>query len=159
MEHSSRAGFTLIELVVVMGLMILIGAFVVVSLATRKTNTDLMNTTTQIQTLLRQAQSDSMAEKNGVAWGVHFENSTSTTPFYAIFYTSYATATTAAHYPLLSSVSYNTTTLASGAKLDVIFSLLTGSASASTSVGLFMPDQSAAFSSTISIASSGAVSY
>lgn len=155
----SRSGFTLIELLVTLAIFIILGGVVLVNFAGRRTDTDLVDTTEQIGATLREAQSDAMAQKNGVAWGVHFSNSTATAPFYVLFSTSYSSATTAGYYPLPTSVAYNTSTLASGATLDVIFSEVTGGASVSTSIGLYMPKENVAYSSTISVASSGAVSY
>lgn len=154
-----KRGFTLIELLVVSLLMVIIGGIVVVNLAGRRVDTDVVVTTQQIATLLREAQSDSMTQKNEASWGVHFSNSTSTQPFYALFSGSYATGTVAGQYPLPSTVAYRTSTLPAGATLDITFSQVSGAASASTSIGLYMPKENAAFSSTISIASTGAVSY
>jgi hypothetical protein len=91
---------------------------------------------------------------------VHFSNPSGTTSFYALFQTSYSTATVVGGlYRLPPTVAFTTSTIASGATLDVIFSSLTGISSVSTSIGLYMPKQNTAFSSTISIASSGTVTY
>jgi len=155
-----KKGFTLVELVLVFGIMLAISVVVFATLAGRKTTTDLTATTQQVGALLRQAQSDAMAQEGDVPIGVHFANATNTLPFYALFTTSYSTATIiGSPYLLPSTVAYQTTTLASGATLDVIFSPISGFSSVSTSIGLYMPKQNVAFSSTISIASSGNVSY
>jgi len=160
-----RKGFTLVELLVVFGIMIAISAIVFANLAGKRSNTDLTATTQQVATLLRQAQSDAVAQENGaaqgssVSWGVHFSNTTTTQPFYALFTGSYGATTTVGYYLLPPTVAYRTSTLAAGATLDVIFSPITGAASVSTSIGFYMPEENAAFSSTISVASSGAVSY
>jgi hypothetical protein len=90
---------------------------------------------------------------------VHFANTTATPPFYALFNGSYTASTTTGYYALPSTVAYQTSTLAAGATLDVIFSPITGASSVSTSIGFYMPKENTAFSSTISIASSGAISY
>lgn len=160
-----RKGFTLIELMVVFGIMIALGAIVFANLAGRRTDADLTATTQEVATLLRQAQSDAVAQQNGavsgnsVSWGVHFSNATATAPFYALFNGSYSATTTVGYYALPSTVAYQTSTLAAGASLDVIFSPITGAASTSTSIGFYMPKENTAFSSTISIMSSGEVSY
>jgi type II secretory pathway pseudopilin PulG len=155
-----KKGFTLLELVIVFGILLAISAVTFVSLATRKINTDLTSTTQQIATLLRQAQSDAMNQEGDVPWGVHFSNTTATPPFYALFTTSYSTTTIVGNpYQLPTTVAYQTSTLGVGSTTDVIFSPISGFASASTSIGLYLPKESAAFSSTISIASSGSVSY
>ena len=155
-----RKGFTLIELVLVFGIMLAIGLVTFATLAGRKTSTDLTATTQQVATLLRQAQSDAMEQENNVSWGVHFSNTTNPAPFYALFTTSYSTATVVGNlYQLPSTVAYQTSTLGVGSTTDIIFSQISGLSSISTTIGFYMPKQSTAFSSTISIASSGAVSY
>jgi type II secretory pathway pseudopilin PulG len=161
-----RKGFTLVELLVVFGVMIALGAVVFATLASRRTNADLTATTEQIATLLRQAQSDAIAQQNGavqgvsVSWGVHFSNSTSVVPFYALFTgAAYSATGTVGYYPLPLTVAYQTSTLATGATLDIVFAPIAGTASASTSIKLYMPKQSTIFSSTISVASSGEISY
>jgi type II secretory pathway pseudopilin PulG len=154
-----KKGFTLVELLVIVAIVVIIGGVVLVNLSGRRVDTDVITATQQIATLLRQAQSDSMAGEGGAVWGVHFANSTGTPPFYALFRGSYATGTVTGRYLLPLSVAYRTSTLASGATLDVIFSQASGAASASTSIGLYMPKENTAFSSTISVASTGAVSY
>ena len=148
------------EIVVVLALVIAVGAVVFANLAGRKSTTDLAAATQQIGVLLRQAQSDAVEQEADVAWGVHFANPSGTPPFYALFTTSYSTATVVGSpYLLPTTVAYTTSTLAAGAALDVIFSPLSGVSSVSASIGLYMPKQNAAFSSTISIASSGEISY
>lgn len=153
----SASGFTLIEIIVTLGIFILLGGIVLVNIAGRNTQTNILSAQEQIGATLREAQADSVQQKNGDSWGVHFENSTSVAPFYALFYTSYSTSTVVGgNTPLPTSVSYNTSTLASGATLNVVFSQVSG-ATTSTVIGLYMPQQS--YSSVITITSSGLVSY
>ncbi len=159
-----RKGFTLIELLVVFGIMIAVGAVVFANLAGRRSISDLTATTQEVATILRQAQSDAAFQENNiqandVAWGVHFANATATVPFYALFTGSYAASTTVGYYVLPPTVAYETSTLAAGATLDIIFSPITGASSVSTSIGFYMPKENSAFSSTISIAPSGAITY
>ena len=161
-----RKGFTLIELVVVFAIMIAMGAVVFANLAGRRSDTDLVSTTKQMGGLLREAQIDAATQKSGVvqgvsvAWGVHFANTTATPSFYALFNgANYSSGTMVGYYALPLTVAYTTSTLAAGATVDIIFSPITGFPSASTSIGLYMPKGNTAFSSTIFVASSGAVSY
>lgn len=155
-----KKGFTLLELIIVLALIVIISAAVLANLGGQKNDSDLTATTQQIGTLLRQAQNDAMAQESDTAWGVHFANPTGTAPSYTLFETSYAPSTIVdGPYFLPPTVAFVTSTIASGATLDVIFSSITGTASVSTTIGLYMPDENTALSSTISIASSGSVSY
>ncbi len=155
-----RAGFTLIEIVITIALLAaLIVLLNTANLFGGRNEADFNSATKNIAALLREAQSDSMAQEQSVSWGVHLENATATTPFYALFASStYATSAIMGYYPLPSSVAYATATLASGAAIDITFSQITGTASVSTSIGLYSRG-TASLSSTISVASSGAVSY
>jgi prepilin-type N-terminal cleavage/methylation domain-containing protein len=160
-NRSHRAAFTLIEMIVVIGIVAAIVMVTVPNLLGKRNTGDLKNTATQIAALLRQAQNDSMAQKNGLSWGVHFQNTTATAPFYAFFSSSssaYNASGIAGYYRLPNTVSYLTSTLSSGSSLDVVFSQILGSASASTSIGLYLISSSSQ-QSIISVASSGAVNY
>ena len=159
-----RKGFTLLELLLTIAIIAIVSVLIFATLAGRRKNADLIATTQEAGAILRQAQSDAMAQENNAqandaAWGVHFANATATRPFYALFSGSYAVSTTVGYYALPLAVAYITSTLPAGATLDIIFSPVTGIASTSTNIGFYMPGQSAAFSSTISVASSGAVRY
>ena len=154
-----KRGFTLIELIVVMGILIAVAAVTVLNLSGRRSGTVLTTTTQQIVTLLRQAQSDSLAQEGDAVWGVHFANPAGSTPFYALFSGSYGSGTAGGYYSLPSTVTYGTSTVPSGGTLDITFSPISGAASASTSIRLYMANNTANLSSTISVASTGAVSY
>lgn len=152
-----RKGFTLIEIIVVMFIMIVAGIVAVTSLSTRRRAADLTTAAQELGSVLREAQSRSMAESQGDAWGVHLANTTGTAPFYALFSTAYSSATVIAYYRLPSTVQYTTSTLASGSSTDIIFSAITGAASASTTIGLNLI--STGNNAAVSVASSGAISY
>jgi hypothetical protein len=128
----------------------------------RRSTADLTSTTSQIGAILREAESRSMAQTQGAAWGVHFGNPTNTAPFYALFYTAYSSSTTAAYYRLPTTVGYVASSVPQGGSLDVLFSQITGSASVSTTINIYIlnPQKNLlSTSSLISVASSGAISY
>ncbi len=152
-----KRGFTLVELLIVIAISVIVGVVAILNISQRRADIDLTTAAQQIATTLRQAQSDSMAQEDGLSWGVHFANTTSPAPFYALFKGSYATGTVS-QYSLPPTVAYQTSMLAPGATLDVTFSQISGAA-VSTSIGLYMPNENSAFSSTIYVASTGAVSY
>ena len=122
------------ELLIVLGFVVILSIVVLPSLYGRRSRIDLDNTTRQIVALLREAQSRSMAQASSTSWGVRFENSTTTTPFYALFATSYATGTRIGYYRLPPSIRYATSSVAEGGFLDITFAQITGLPSTSTSI-------------------------
>ena len=152
-----NSGATIAELVLVIAMVAIIGVITITTLVGRKSKVELETTTKQIVALLRDAQSRARAQASGVAWGVHFENSTSTAPFYALFRSSYLVANRVGYYRLPTTVGYATSSLAQGASRDVVFSQLNGTASPA-SIQIYLINSPTQFS-TIQIGSSGAVSY
>jgi prepilin-type N-terminal cleavage/methylation domain-containing protein len=150
-------GFTLIELLVVIAMIALITAVALPNLYNRKNVNDLKNVVAQIGTLLRQAQTDSMLQENGAAWGVRFQNATNTFSFFALFTNSYSTTTRSSYFSLPNDVGYVTSTLPSGSFYDVLFSPIIGTTT-STNISLYLKNQPSQVM-TISIASTGAVSF
>jgi prepilin-type N-terminal cleavage/methylation domain-containing protein len=157
-----KKGFTLIELIVVVAIIVIVSAIGLVSLLGKRSSTDLTSTTAEAVAMLREAESRSMAQAQGVSWGVRFGNPTSTAPFYAIFFSAYSSTTTVGYYRLPSTIGYTASSVPLGTSLDVTFSQITGLASASTTVkfSILNPSKSLSVtSSTISITSSGVISY
>lgn len=152
-----RKGFTILELIATIAIIVILGLVAVFNLQGGKNSTDLTDTTKQIGSLLREAQSDSVSQEMGATWGVYFSNVTSTAPFFAMFTTSFSTSTQVNYTRLPSTVGYSATFLASGATTSITFSEITGAASASTTIGLYSVKQTS-LTSVITVASSGAVS-
>lgn len=155
---NKKRGITLIEVVIFIGLAAAFGTIAVLNLLGRKNVSEFDATVKQVVALLREAQSRSVAQSDSVGWGVHFENSTATAPFYALFRSSYSVQNRVGYYRLPSTVGYATTSVALGASKDIIFTQITGAVNASTSVGLLLLNDPAV-SSTIYVASSGAVRF
>lgn len=154
----NRQGTTLIEIVLVVGLIAALGTVVLLNLVGRKGVSELDATAKQIAAILREAQSRSVSQSDGAGWGVHFENSTSTAPFYALFRSAYSAQNRRGYYRLPSTVAYATTSIVLGGVREISFTQITGTANASTSVQVFLLSDSAV-SSTIYVASSGAVRF
>ncbi len=153
-----KRGFTLIEMLVALAIMILLSIVALLNLAGRRDITNLNDATVQAASILRTAQSHAMSQYKGSAWGVHFMNATNTAPFYALFQNSYSTTTTAGYYRLPAGVGYVTSTLNIGSSTDIIFSQISGTASVSTTIGFYLLNQ-VSQSSTVSVASSGSIVY
>lgn len=129
-----RSGFTLIELVIVAGLIAIIAIVSVLSLGGRKRRADLDTTAQQMVTLIRSAQTRAVSRQSSTAWGVRFDNSTTTRPFYALYASStYATSTVVTFFTLPTSVEYAPSSLALGATRDVLFAVGTSETATSTS--------------------------
>lgn len=154
-----RAGFTLVELIVVIAVIAVLGIVSLVNLLGRRNTSDLTATAQRMAALLREAQSRSVAQYSSQSWGVHFENTSSPAPFYALFSgASYSTSSQESRYPLSASVAYTTSTVPQNASVNILFSQISGAQTGSSSVGIYLL-QSPSSSSTISVATSGAVSY
>lgn len=155
-----QRGFTIVETMVVLGIMVILSVIVVSTLLSRKSQYNLSSAVSQIAAMLRDAQSRSINQEKSTIWGVHFENSTSTAPFYVLFYTAYSSSTAVNRQILPSGVRYSTSTLASGASLDITFAQITGIPSTLTSITLQLTVGSAvtAFSS-VTVGSSGLVTF
>jgi len=157
-QFHARRGFTFMELAVTVAIIAILGTVTLVNLAGRRRRGELDGTAQRIASLLREAQTQSMNGSQNAAWGVHFDNNTTTGAFYSLYYSSYTTSTRMNFYPLPETVIYVTSSLAQGASSNVAFVLSSGRAVASTSIRLVGRVDRAA-SATISVASSGAVSY
>jgi prepilin-type N-terminal cleavage/methylation domain-containing protein len=126
------SGFTLIEILVTLAIFIVLGGIVLLNISGKRSTVDLTNTSEQIASTLREAQSDAMAQKNNASWGVRFSNTT--TSFYALFSGSYATGTIAGKYTLPNDVQFDPSSVTVGSFVDVTFAQVTGIPSASTSI-------------------------
>lgn len=152
-----RTGATIIEVVLVAFLVVIFASVTLVSILGRRGTSEFDNGTKQIAALLREAQSRSLSQSGGTNWGVYFDNSTSTTPYYALFSGSYSTSSRVGYYTLPSSLQYVTSSIAVGGTKAIVFDALTGRTNA-TSVAVQIIRNSRV-SSTISVATSGVVSY
>ncbi|MBI4084995.1 MAG: fibronectin type III domain-containing protein, partial [Candidatus Liptonbacteria bacterium] len=156
----NKRGFTIVEVTLVVVIVTIISSVGIVSLFNRRGETELAGAGQKITSLLHEARSRSVSQASSTSWGVHFENSTSTTPFYALFYSpTYSTSTTIGYYTLPQSLAYDSSTISVGSSTNITFSQLTGLASASTSIRIYLLKNGPFDSVTIGIASSGVVSY
>jgi type II secretory pathway pseudopilin PulG len=152
-----RKGISIIETLIVVALIAIFGMVSLTNLLGRRGTNEFNGTVKQMGALLREAQSRAMSQASGTTWGVHFSNATSGA-FFALFAgPSYSTSTQRGYYKMPQTMAYTTSTIASGATKTVTFTQITGF-TASTTIGLYSL-RTASLSSTISIASSGAVAY
>lgn len=153
-------GFTLIEMMTVLAVMIILSIVAVVNLAQRRSKSDLDNATRQIVATLREAESRSVSQQSSTIWGVRLSNTTATAAFYALFANSYAPSTTVGYYRLPPSVQYMTSSIAQGSSLDITFAQISGSPSTSTSITLKIAAGGPGLTtSTITVNASGLITY
>lgn len=136
MKLKTRKGFSIIEIVLVVAVSAILARLVFTSLFSRRSRTDLDNTTRQVAALLRDAQNRSVNQELGTIWGIRMANATNTAPFYALFKTSYSSQNTISYYRLPNDVRYATSSVSSGQTLDVTFSQIAGLPSTSTTIVL-----------------------
>lgn len=156
-KSKTKSGFSLIELLTVLGIIVFIASisFLTLSASRRKTNFEQVRV--RISTLLSDAQSRSVNQENGLAWGVHFDNSASGA-FYALFSGAYSSSAEKGHYVLPSDVRYSTSSISIGSSKNIMFKPVSGAASSSDSVAVELVTPPFT-SSTINVSPSGVISY
>ncbi len=128
--HRSLTGFTLIELMLVVGFLSVVAAMALFSFRNQSTGT-LESEASIIASRLALAQSYAIASVNGKQWGIHFNNVNNTSPFYALFNGSTYTSASSTYY-LPSIVNFQTP--ASTASTSIVFSKFTGKIDSASSI-------------------------
>ena len=146
-----RRGFSLIELIMVVAIVSLIAASAVLLLRNQLLG-NLESDTQIIVDRLQESQARAIAGVNGTAWGIHFDNAT-TTPYYAIFSGASFTAPSTTYY-LSGLVQFSQPK--SGSTSDIIFNKLTGTAATTGTIVLKLAT-SASSTKTISVSTQGQI--
>lgn len=159
LSHSRRKGFTLVELVVVGTFTVILGVVAVVSLFGWREQKELNATARQIATVLREAGSRAMVQSRGTVWGVHFDNTDPSQPYYALFFGStYDPSNRISYHRLPSSIRFDADTLGTGTDKDIIFNQITGKPSENFSVRISLGKEDEG-SSTIQVNDIGAITF
>ncbi len=156
-----RKAVTLIELLVVIGIAGFIMTFAFVNLAGKKNRQSLDSTAKNIEAFAHEAQSNAIAQASSSAWGIHFENSTSS--FFTLFAGAYSPTSTRNRASLPPGVRFATSSIPASSTLDVTFAQITGIPSTSTVVQLQLVNGTGASitviaTSTLTITSRGVIS-
>ena len=126
----AKKGFTLLETLIVVGVMAVIAA-AGLTLTSGLWRQNALDTTNQeITSLLNLARQKSIAQEGGYQWGVHFENPANDRGFYALYYNSYSSSTQSEIRHLSDPVIFITPTTSES--LDIVFNKLIGNISTST---------------------------
>jgi type II secretory pathway pseudopilin PulG len=84
-SRSARKAFTLAELLIVIGIIAALSVVSVGFYANQQKAKILENTAQEIANYLRFAQQKSVSQEQGLQWGIHFDNPTSGSDFYALY--------------------------------------------------------------------------
>lgn len=154
-----KKGYTLVETLVVVAIVVVLAIVSMASFVTRRNQSQLSSTAATMAGLLREAQSRSVSQASSTSWGVHFENSVGTSPFFSLFSSPYVSSSQVGHYPLPAGVGYVASSIGSGSSAEVTFAQISGAASGSSSIAIYLMQSSPLISSTITISPAGSVSY
>lgn len=116
-----RSGFTLLEIVLSVGILIFIGTFSFVSFRNSRSSEDLLTAGHNVLTVIRDAQSKTLAGQDNASWGVHVQTGQAVL-FRGI---SYASATSTAPYALPPSITIDHISFLGGGS-DIVFKRLLG---------------------------------
>ncbi|HCI05679.1 TPA: hypothetical protein DEX28_02945 [Patescibacteria group bacterium] len=130
--RKSSAGFTLIELMITLAIMVTLSSVSFFYYANSYRQNLLTTASSEIVFLTRLAQQESISQKENRSWGVRFDNSDSNVPFLAVFSGSYVQANVRERYYLPSQLGFQSP--AAGTSTEIIFSKLKGIPNASSTV-------------------------
>jgi len=151
-----QKGFTLIELVISIGLIAILATVSAVNFFNYKNAQSVDLTGKEIVSMLRNAQNNSFSQESGTRWGVYFQN-TASSSYFALFKGSvYSSASTTQQNPLPSNVQFLLP--ASGASSTVVFAPITGVPNASITIRVSLINN-INVSSTIIVNANGQISY
>lgn len=132
---NSSSGFTLIEILVVIAILVIVSAVGFFAFTSYKGSKNVELTMDELAAVIRDIQKRSITQQDGKQWGIRFSNSTSTTHAYEVFSgASYSTSTVERTYSLKRNVEF--TNPSDGSSIDAIFSAIGGELSGDTIISL-----------------------
>jgi prepilin-type N-terminal cleavage/methylation domain-containing protein len=151
--RKAKKGFTMLELLIVIAITAILSVGAVSLYANQQKAKILDNTAQEIANYLRYAQQKSVSQEQGLQWGVHFDNPSSGSDFYALYTgTTYSSPIETKYLP----TGIIFTTPATGNSINISFNKLTGT---STSQSLVIQSTSSNATKTISVSSQGLITY
>lgn len=151
-KKTQQSGFTLIEILIAVAIMVLLSALTIAAFSTLNKQVSLDTTSQNILSVLRRARSQTLASENESTYGVHFETSK-----YVLFKgTSYTNGAAYNKEFNLSETEIYAVTLAGGVS-DVVFDRIRGTTSQSGTVSTRLSLDTSK-TNTVSIDPSGQVS-
>lgn len=150
-----QKGLTLIELLIVIGILVLIGTVGIVSLSGYRSRQDLDLSARRIVNALRDAQQRAITQEAESQWGIRFQGVDSGKDLFHLFSGPSFTAATST-YDLPPTIEF--ADLGGNKTLDVVFSKLTGLPTSTAEVKIRLAGDTSV-TQTISVSSAGRVSY
>ncbi len=155
--HNSRSGFTLVELLISITIMVILAGVSFINVVNYKNRQEITSNVQEIVTVLRSAQDRSLSQEGGSRWGIHFENPAEAMDFYELFRgISYSSGIVVSRSVLSSDIQFDSP--AAGSSSTVIFSPITGLPDAVINIKISLMG-SPSVSSTITVSSNGKISY
>lgn len=149
----------MLEVLIAAALAIVLGVVGFIYLGGRRGTVEVQSSARQITAVLRDAQQRALSNASSTSWGVRFTNATATQPFYALFASStYSTSSVVEYHSLPLRIAYASSSLASGASRDIVFTQGTGETATSSTIVVQL-SSNASSSYTISVSSIGRVTY
>ena len=149
--------FTLVEVLVVVGILAIISTAGFVELSLFKSRHSFDLDFEAITEAIQTAQGKALQQEGGTAWGIRFNNSTTTAGTYQIFQgSSYSTSSVVDSEPLSSATVY--VNPPSGFYIDVVFSARTGIPTSGTATTIVIQRNGGSDIYTITISASGRIS-
>lgn len=116
----TTTGYSLIEVLTVLGFIVIMGLLLLPSLGSRRSGVELDLTTRGVASLLREAQSRAAIQASSSAWGVHIDNDANA-PFFALFADAYSTSTVTERKLLPKGIRFGTALLPIGSSTNILF--------------------------------------
>ena len=152
-----KAGFSLLELVIVITIIAILGSIGFVKLTDYFIRNNLEKDAQKIAFTLKNARDRSISQDRGLQWGVHFENPTSGQGFYELFAGTSYPGQTILRNNLNTGVEFLTP--ADGLSQNILFSKITGLALASTTIVIALSNDNSITKSIIISGANSEISY
>ena len=152
--RKAKKGFTMLELLIVIGITATLSVVGVGFYINQQKAKILENTAQEIANYLHYTQQKSISQEQGLQWGVHFENPSSGSDFYALYTgTTYSSPIETKYLP----AGIIFTTPATGNSINISFNKLTGTNYSGTNQSLIIQSISNSATTTISVFSQGLI--